>query len=1114
MSLSAWAVDTDRDGLPDAAEQARGTDPLVFDTDGDGVGDGAEALLLGTSPRIDDLVGCPSFSSVTLATWARTDAVQLGDLDGDGDLDIVAGDLDHLVWLERRTDGMVTHELLASGITAVRLEDLDQDGDLDVVYGLRFGILGWLENVGQRQFRLGPTIGRDLSGSARRIVTVDLDGDGDPDVLEAGENGSLALYRNSGDRTFVGPVWSDFRWTDAYDRSVDVADVDGDGDPDIVASYRTSGLTWYENLGGGNLGRARNIAGSAGPYVYDLDAVDLDADGDPDLLATGTPTARWFRNNGGTFAFAGTLAGLSGTPSGEAADLDGDGDLDLVFSGAVAFYQERTGPGAFGPARRAFDAAGSALEVGDLDGDGVDEVVTGSLLALTSALDDRDRDGLRTDVERCLTGTDEGAYDADGGGVGDGEELLALTDPLDAGDEPASGPDTDLDGLADDLEALILGTDPAAADSDGDGLSDGDEVLSLRTDPRNGDTDRDGLSDALEVVFGTDPTLPDSDGDRLRDGDEVSLGTLPLVPDTDGDGRTDGEEVSRYGTDPLSPDADTDGDGLSDAAEVSLGTDPSLPDTDGDGLSDGEEIDVLDTSPLLSDSDGDGVPDGAEVLVTSTSPSEDESVCDAWPMRTDELAGFFPLEGVPMDVDHTGGAHDLVAWDTSELVWIEVSTAGVFGPVHPIATMLVDEVVPLDVDGDGDLDLVAAGLDLVWFENLGGAFAPARTVEANTRMRTVAAADLDGDGRSDLAASTLQNGSLLTYRNLGNGSFAPHTTVATGVNISHIQPFDLEHDGDLDLVVSDYPTATDAYPNLGGGVFGPPTRLLDGGTASLADLDGDGDRDVIASIDLRSYTYENLAPAGVGIAGLGPPVAQAVVPTWAADMDGDGDEDLVGSSGGPYWVKAEGGLLIEEHQVSPSFSYGIYSINDNEMVIADWDGDGDLDIAVLGIGVHLFTNTLGDHDRDGLTEATEVCITGTDPDLTDTDHGGTSDGDEVRALTDPADGGDDLPALTLSEPSPGQAPGPNSWTVMGVTPGSTVTLVAGALTGPTSLPGCPGLSSAIGAPAVVVGTAVADGGGEAIIAGSVPGGAAGRTVPMQAMELDGCRTSDVRLTTF
>ncbi len=94
------------------------------------------------------------------------------------------------------------------------------------------------------------------------------------------------------------------------------------------------------------------------------------------------------------------------------------------------------------------------------------------------------------------------------------------------------------------------------------------------------DRDGDGLYDDDESnVYGTDPDDPDTDGDSLNDGYEVYIGNDPLVrdfggagTDRDGDGLYDIDETSVYGTNPDV--ADTDGDGVDDGEEVYLGTDP------------------------------------------------------------------------------------------------------------------------------------------------------------------------------------------------------------------------------------------------------------------------------------------------------------------------------------------------------------------------------------------------------------------------------------------------------------------------------------------------------------------------------------------------------------
>ncbi|MCH2223209.1 MAG: CotH kinase family protein [Crocinitomicaceae bacterium] len=161
--------------------------------------------------------------------------------------------------------------------------------------------------------------------------------------------------------------------------------------------------------------------------------------------------------------------------------------------------------------------------------------------------------------------------------------------------------------LPEDIVAVFIPENP---DIDGDGITNDDETNIYGTDPTNPDTDGDGIDDGVEIGNGSDPLDPcdpdtnspncDSDGDGLFNVDEINThGTDPFNPDTDGDGFDDNNEVTN-GTNPLDPcdpddsdpacQIDTDGDGLTDAQEGVLGTDPNNPDTDGDGISDGTEV--------------------------------------------------------------------------------------------------------------------------------------------------------------------------------------------------------------------------------------------------------------------------------------------------------------------------------------------------------------------------------------------------------------------------------------------------------------------------------------------------------------------------------------------
>ena len=97
--------------------------------------------------------------------------------------------------------------------------------------------------------------------------------------------------------------------------------------------------------------------------------------------------------------------------------------------------------------------------------------------------------------------------------------------------------DSDRDGLSDDFERNVLGTNPNRRDSDGDGLNDYRE-LDFATNPMDDDHDNDGLKDGREVTIGTNPHSADTDGDKIDDRTEVRQNTA-AAPDSNNDGTPD-----------------------------------------------------------------------------------------------------------------------------------------------------------------------------------------------------------------------------------------------------------------------------------------------------------------------------------------------------------------------------------------------------------------------------------------------------------------------------------------------------------------------------------------------------------------------------------------------
>lgn len=258
----------------------------------------------------------------------------------------------------------------------------------------------------------------------------------------------------------------------------------------------------------------------------------------------------------------------------------------------------------------------------DGDGNGIAAALYDNdlVLSVASAITlDGDVTGARIDA----TGNDWGTYDClsiralrinDAGsnnfvGITPFKDPLGLSDPLDLfGNDPGECRDTDGDGLGDEEEIFIHGTDPADADSDDDGLDDGDE-LRRGTDPNDADTDDDGMSDGAEVAAAgsgacPDPLDPDSDGDGVQDGAD---GTAPgstgpcTNDDADGDGTLDGQDNCPGTTN--ANQADLDGDGQGDACDD---------DIDGDGVLNGADNCPTAANPSQSDLDRDGQGDACD----------------------------------------------------------------------------------------------------------------------------------------------------------------------------------------------------------------------------------------------------------------------------------------------------------------------------------------------------------------------------------------------------------------------------------------------------------------------------------------------------------------------
>jgi hypothetical protein len=300
--------------------------------------------------------------------------IATADMNGDGTPDLVELSTDdstvNVVTVDANGDfSLLPPQSFAdiSQMSSVAIADVNGDGIPDVIIsdsrGSAAGVRVLL-NDGHGSLAADQSYPSETGAGVGpvSVSVADINGDGKPDLVTAnGRDGSVSVLINNGDGTFAAPV-TYAAGTDPV--AVAVGDVNGDGFPDlVVADSAGNSVQILLNDGDGSFAAPVATLDGSGPVAVVL--ADVDGDGHPDIVVADqgdSKVAILIGVGDGTFA-APVFYGTGPEPGWIAVqDLSGDGRLDLVTAnysdGSVSVFAN-TGHGDFVPTQRIFPAYGS-----------------------------------------------------------------------------------------------------------------------------------------------------------------------------------------------------------------------------------------------------------------------------------------------------------------------------------------------------------------------------------------------------------------------------------------------------------------------------------------------------------------------------------------------------------------------------------------------------------------------------------------------------------------------------------------------------------------------------------------------------------------------------------
>lgn len=341
-----------------------------------------------------------AFTGIEQGSLPEDPAIHVVDFDRDGDQDVFYGHADSGGFYEgacgfwRNAGGgnfpapqIIELNWYTRGPSSIRTADVTGDDWPDVL--IATSTHQWYLIAGNgsggfttpQRFRCGQ--------NPRSIHAADLDGDTDLEVVVVcAQSMGACVYQNPGDGAFIQPPVIDMTdpgLSPAFPTNIQVGDIDGDGDLDLVAGFRADfaeqhGITVRRNNGDATFSPIETY--SAATYPLEVRLGDIDGDNRPDLVfreSTGVIRSR-LNNGNGSFGPMQTVTSAYVEGVTHLWDVNADGALDIIYSG---FFRVEValnrGNGQFNaPIRTETADFVRKIGMGDFNGDGFPDLLTDS----------------------------------------------------------------------------------------------------------------------------------------------------------------------------------------------------------------------------------------------------------------------------------------------------------------------------------------------------------------------------------------------------------------------------------------------------------------------------------------------------------------------------------------------------------------------------------------------------------------------------------------------------------------------------------------------------------------------------------------------------------------